>query len=43
MTKLPKNYRAAAEKVGEGVRAPLEALALVKEWKKNLCRRRKKI
>ena len=31
MTKLPKNYRAAAEKVGEGVRAPLEALALVKE------------
>ena len=31
MTKLPKNYRAAAEKVGEGVRVPLEALALVKE------------
>lgn len=31
MTKLPKNYRAVAEKVGEGVRAPLEALALVKE------------
>ena len=31
MTKLPKNYRAAAEKVSEGVRAPLEALALVKE------------
>ena len=31
MTKLSKNYRAALEKVGEETRAPLEAMALVKE------------
>ena len=31
MTKLAKNYRAALEKVGEETRAPLEAMALVKE------------
>lgn len=31
MTKLSKNYRAALEKVGEKTRAPLEAMALVKE------------
>ena len=31
LTKLSKNYRAALEKVGEETRAPLEAMALVKE------------
>ena len=31
MTKLSKNYRAALEKVGEETRAPLEAMAFVKE------------
>ena len=31
MTKLSKNYRAALEKVGEETRAPLEAMARVKE------------
>ncbi len=31
MTKLSKNYRAALEKVGEETRAPLAAMALVKE------------
>ena len=31
MTTLSKNYRAALEKVGEETRAPLEAMALVKE------------
>ena len=31
MTKLSKNYRAAAEKIGEGVYAPLEAFQMVKE------------
>ena len=31
MTKLSKNYRAALEKGGEETRAPLEAMALVKE------------
>lgn len=31
MTKLSKNYRAAVEKIGEETRAPLAALALVKD------------
>lgn len=31
MTKLSKNYRAALEKIGDEQRAPLEAMALVKE------------
>ena len=31
MTKQSKNYRVAVEKIGEGTRAPLEAMALIKD------------